>query len=342
MLCLGLSAGFASAEDDVEVVQYYCSVGAYLIKLQEEIDKWNATTGAEEGVYIELISNINSYGTDLEALLQAGTFFDLIDTVHGQSARPGSSAAGSRTWRASRTRNFEALIASYEPYLQNGINIQAGMLSALPLEVVPIKLAVNLDLFEKNGLELPETWADIVECARIITENGNGEEFGYGWSTWSAMFRRLTFKATTSSTGRGWCDPNTETYDFSIYESPGEGHCRNVPERLDARRRRPGHRRNPRPVRRRPRRHVPGSRLRLRRVHLPVPGGVQLDRHRRCPPLKRAKLPTRACTWTARAAPSCAPAYDDASAERQAAIVKAFLLPQQRRASTRPSTPWAA
>ncbi len=218
VLCLGLSAGFASAEEDVEVVQYYCSVGAYLIKLQEEIDKWNETTGAEEGVYIELISNINTYGTDLEALMQAGTFFDLIDV---QTNRQTWIERGwVKDLETIENEELQALIESYEPYIQNGINIQGGMLFALPLEVVPIKMAVNLDLFEKNNLELPETWDDVVECARIITENGNGEEFGYGWSTWSAMFRRLTFKATMNSTGRGWWDPNTETYDFSIYETP--------------------------------------------------------------------------------------------------------------------------
>ena len=82
MMVMGLMSGMASAEG-VETVQYYCSIGAYLIKLQEEVDKWNATTGAEEGVYIEIISNINTYSTDCEALMQAGTFFDLVDKGTG-------------------------------------------------------------------------------------------------------------------------------------------------------------------------------------------------------------------------------------------------------------------
>ena len=218
ILVLGLCAGAAFAEKDVETVQYYCSIGAYLIKLQEEVDKWNATTGAEEGVYIEIISNINSYTEDMEALMEAGTFFDLIDKgVGGQSYLL-------RGWIKDLyeidDEELKAVIDGYKDYLVNGIEIQQGMLTALPLEVVPIKMAVNLDLFEKNGLELPKTWADVVECARVITENGNGEEFGYGWSTWAACFRRLTFKESMSSTGRGWWDPNTETYDFSQFEVP--------------------------------------------------------------------------------------------------------------------------
>lgn len=134
-------------------------VGAYLIKLQEEIDKWNETTGAEEGVYIELISNINTYATDLEALMQAGTFFDLIDV---QTNRQTWIERGwVKDLETIENEELQALIESYEPYIQNGINIQGGMLFALPLEVVPIKMAVNLDLFEKNNLELPETWTTL-------------------------------------------------------------------------------------------------------------------------------------------------------------------------------------
>lgn len=215
-MTLGLGAGLA--EDGVEVVQYYCSIGAYLIPLQEEINNWNETVGAEEGVYIELLSNINSYATDLEPMMQAGTFFDLFD--NGTDRPTWIERGWTKDLNEIEDEELQALIASYEPYIQKGINIQSGILFALPLEVVPIKMAVNTDLFEKNGLELPETWADIVECARVITENGNGEEFGFGWSTWSAQFRRLVMKASMNSTGRGWYDPNTQTYDFSPFEVP--------------------------------------------------------------------------------------------------------------------------
>ena len=218
LLVLGLCGGAAFAEKEVETVQYYCSIGAYLIKLQEEVDKWNATVGAEEGVYIEIISNINTYTSDMEALMEAGTFFDLIDK--GVGGQEYLLKGWIKDLYEIDDEELKAVIDGYKDYLVDGIEIQQGMLTALPLEVVPIKMAVNTDLFEKNGLELPKTWADVVECARVITENGNGEEFGYGWSTWSACIRRLTFKESMSSTGKGWWDPNTETYDFSIFEVP--------------------------------------------------------------------------------------------------------------------------
>ncbi len=201
-------------------VDYYCSIGAYLVTLQEEIDKWNAGEGKEKGVYLKLVSNINTYSTDLQRQLESGKHYDIMDvnTSHQDWIEKG--------WvmdlRTIDNADLKALIKSYEPYIQKGINIQADHLHALPSEVVPIKMAVNTDLFKKNGLELPKTWDDVYKCAKVITENGGGKEFGYGGTTWGSLWSRLTFKASMNSTGRGWWDPNTETYDWSQFKVPAE------------------------------------------------------------------------------------------------------------------------
>ena len=220
------AAAKEEAPAQITEVVYYCSVGAYLITLQEEIDKWNQSEGKDKGVYLNLISNINTYSTDLQALLEAGTHYDLMDvnTSHQDWIEKG--------WvvdlRTIDDAELQDLIKSYEPYIQAGINIQADHLHALPLEVVPLKMAVNTDLFEKNNLELPKTWDDVYECAKVITENGKGaapdgtDAFGYGATTWGSLWSRLTFKSSMSSTGRGWWDPNTETYDWSQYKVPAE------------------------------------------------------------------------------------------------------------------------
>ena len=220
------AAAKEEAPAQITEVVYYCSVGAYLITLQEEIDKWNQSEGKDKGVYLNLISNINTYSTDLQALLEAGTHYDLMDvnTSHQDWIEKG--------WvvdlRTIDDAELQDLVKSYEPYIQPGINIQADHLHALPLEVVPLKMAVNTDLFEKNNLELPKTWDDVYECAKVITENGKGaapdgtDAFGYGATTWGALWSRLTFKSSMSSTGRGWWDPNTETYDWSQYKVPAE------------------------------------------------------------------------------------------------------------------------
>ena len=203
-------------EKEIIQVDYYCSIGAYLAKLQELVDEYNAGQGKEDGVYINIISNINSYTTDLRALMQAGTHYDLIDagTTNADYFQQG--------WLQDLSTiddpELKALIDSYAAYTREGFNKQYGILFSLPLEVVPIKMAVNTDLFEKNNLELPKTWDDVVEAARVITENGNGEEFGFGWSTWTATWRRFLMKGCTMSTGRIHWDPNTETYDFAPFK----------------------------------------------------------------------------------------------------------------------------
>ena len=74
-----------AASGDVEVVTYYCSIGAYLNTLQAEVANWNETTGKEKGVEIQIISDINDYTNNARALMQGGTFYDLVD--------PGTGAA---------------------------------------------------------------------------------------------------------------------------------------------------------------------------------------------------------------------------------------------------------
>ena len=218
----------AAKEEPKEIIEvdYYCNVGAYLITLQEEVDKWNEGEGKEKGVYLNIISNINSYTTDLTALLEAGTHYDLIDagTANPQWVEKGYIQDLSEIEDA----ELQELIQSYSPYLKKGTNYQQGVLTGLPLEVVPLKFAVNVDLFEKNNLEYPKTWDDVVECARVITENGKGaapdgsDAFGFGGTTWSGMFQRLVVQSSMNSTGCTWWDPNTETYDWSAFKKPLE------------------------------------------------------------------------------------------------------------------------
>lgn len=128
-----------AASGDVEVVTYYCSIGAYLNTLQAEVANWNETTGKEKGVEIQIISDINDYSNNARALMQGGTFYDLIDA--GTNSADWIVSGWVQDLNAIDNAELKELIAGYEPYIQNGINIQQDILVALPLEVVPIKFA---------------------------------------------------------------------------------------------------------------------------------------------------------------------------------------------------------
>ena len=221
VMVLSMTVACGKKETEIQTVTYYCSIGAYLSTLQEEINKWNEGAGKEAGVYIQLESNINTYSTDLEALMNAGTHYDLID------AGTGNAHWKSQGWvqdlEAIDNAELKALIAGYEKYLVNGINYQKDgngkdILYALPLEVVPIKMTINKTVFDKLNLEAPKTWEDVIACAKAITEGTNGAVVGYGATNWSAYWRRLHMKAFSSSTEQMWWDPNTETYTFGQYK----------------------------------------------------------------------------------------------------------------------------
>ena len=204
----------------IEKITYLCSVGSYLNAAQELINEWNANEGKEKGVYIELISEIQNYKSVRDASLEAKTYYDLI---HFGSNPVASVEKGYvKNLYTIEDEGLQAMIKQQteDGLLVKNIHITGDTLTCLVGELNTFKLAINTDLFEKNNLDYPETWADIVECAKVITENGNGEEFGFGWGMWSNNFKRLIFMPSISSTGRSWWDPNTASYDFSIYETP--------------------------------------------------------------------------------------------------------------------------
>ncbi len=51
-------------------------------------------------------------------------------------------------------------------------NVVNGKLVAIPQEVVAYGLFINKDMFDRYGLELPETPEEFLECCRVFKENG--------------------------------------------------------------------------------------------------------------------------------------------------------------------------
>lgn len=205
------------APASVEKVTYFCTIGAYLDTLTKAIDEWNAGEGAEKGVYIEVTSNINEGSSANEILMQAGTFHDLSDGT-SQQAWILNGWVKDLYEVAETDDELAQMIEGYRPYFCPGMSEVNGILAALPLEVVPIKLAVNTDLLDQYGYEMPKTVDEMVDVSIGIYEQSGGESYGWGGSTWSAMVRRLLFKATSNSTGCGYWDPNTGSYDFSPFK----------------------------------------------------------------------------------------------------------------------------
>lgn len=205
-----------SSSSDFEEVYYFSSIGAYKALLEDEIAKWNETEGVRLGIRIVKETNIDNFGLVAQTMLESGTFPDIIDSAYGH---PNWISAG---WIKDLydVDGLQPLIDRFEPYFVQGVNLLGDMLVAFPQEVLPLKMVYNVELFEASGLSKPpQTLDELVDYARIITENGNGDYYGFGWTTmWSASWRRLAMNASMSSTGVHYFDSNTAKYNFTPFK----------------------------------------------------------------------------------------------------------------------------
>lgn len=225
MMLLCLSACAAPAADSKvepaeafptkEIVTYYCTIGNYTQTLLDQIESWNETEGADKGVEIQVTTLCNC-PLSLEDHLKQGDRWDLIDGGDDWALCVG----GWITDLASVEHpQIQALLTDCRDMLLPGVCRFDAVTAAVPKEAVPIKLAVNLDLFEKNGLELPETWEDAVAAAKVITDHGAGVEYGWGASTWGRYFSTFILKGSMGSVETGFWDSQTGRYGFAQFET---------------------------------------------------------------------------------------------------------------------------
>ena len=96
-----------------------------------------------------------------------------------------------------------------------------GSIYGVPTRLQHYKLLYNKDLFEKNGLTPPKTLEEMRECARVITENGNGEVYGFGFygNYGACWFRHVDMiNIARGVSGAYGFDYKTGKFDFSNQE----------------------------------------------------------------------------------------------------------------------------
>jgi len=157
--------------------------------LSESLETFNQTIGKEKGITAELrVIGGGNYWDSLEVAFAAGEEPEIAGVYQNT---PQYAESG---WLVPITEidGGSEFIRDYEEYLVPNNNVYKGKIYTLPYNVLTSRLVYNKELFVKNGIvdekgeaKAPETWDDMREAARIITENGKGEEFGYvlplGW-----------------------------------------------------------------------------------------------------------------------------------------------------------------
>lgn len=214
--CGGDSGGSKDGKEKDVVVVWTNGASDKAVR-EEQVKEFNETVGEEKGIEIQYTVYGDGYEDTLNLAMQSGETVDIFnipnqdmiaDFIDSGYILPIDDMPGG-----------EELLAEYEGSLTQQVEIFDDKSYFLPWSVVTYKYVINTDLFEKAGIsEYPTTWKEMRECARKITEAGNGEFYGYGLSlsalwTIGSYFTQQNFV----NTGHTGYDPVTMQYRYSDF-----------------------------------------------------------------------------------------------------------------------------
>ncbi|MBH1940111.1 extracellular solute-binding protein [Mobilitalea sibirica] len=179
----------------------------------QQIEEFNNTIGKEKGITIEYTVYGSNYQDTIKKAAQRGeapelfrpTGAFLLDFVNSGYMVPISNLPGG-----------DALIEQYEGSLVNNQHVFDGKTYALPYNLTTYKFIINEDLFEKAGIkEYPKTWEEVREAARLITNAGDGKEFGWVLGL-KSNWMMSTYLTRPNGTNVGHVGFNHETMKFEF------------------------------------------------------------------------------------------------------------------------------
>ena len=77
--------------------------------------------------------------------------------------------------------------SNYIPAVISDYSDTDGNRLSLPFNSSTPVMWINLHLFEANNLEIPTTWDEVIEAARVLKAAGVVTPFGKGWQSWTMI-----------------------------------------------------------------------------------------------------------------------------------------------------------
>lgn len=186
--------------------------------VQGLVDKFNKENEGRIRIkYEEKDDSINEY---LRVALQAGNAPDIIEGLNGAVLDMAIDAGWLRPLD-------EKTIETYKEKLVNGAirkQKNGNVYNVSQSSGGTFKLIWNKELFKECGLDperAPQTWDEVIEYAKIITEKGNGIKYGFAIPFKIEGFARYYVMMPGSTSDLYNVDgyePTTGKYDFSIYK----------------------------------------------------------------------------------------------------------------------------
>lgn len=205
-----LSIGLAETKEPVTITVWSNDAHSKDV-FTAKVENFNNNEGKELGIVIEL----NVYGTDYYSVLDVALSSGDAPNIFKSNKIPQYARAGLIAALDDLPGGNE-LAAPYKDKNSAGVGLVDGKTYALPFKATTVGLAYNVELFEKLGLEFPTTWEEMQNCAKVITENGNGMVYGYGLGmTYVSYPLFFIMPMSSASTGLMHFDNAAGRFNFS-------------------------------------------------------------------------------------------------------------------------------
>ena len=193
-------------------IQYFTWTSGSMSTIEPMVEKFNETN--EDNITVEVVLKTGDWQTALKTAILSGQAPDILHGVENISE--ALSNQWIEPWDNYLSEDFKEKIDpyTYKVSVNSELNTYAFVWGAKTY-----KLAYNEDLFKEAGItELPTTWEEVYECAKKITEAGNGEYYGFGLSS-AISGSAVPFIAEPIGAYEGYYkmgyDFSRNTYDFS-------------------------------------------------------------------------------------------------------------------------------
>lgn len=205
----------AVSEKEPVTIQYFTWASGSMSAIEPMVEKFNETN--EDNITVEVVLKTGEWQTALKTAILSGQAPDILHGV--QDVTEALSNGWIEPWDNYLSEDFKEKI---DPYAYK-VEVDGELSTyAFVWGAKTYKMAYNKELFEKAGItELPQTWQEVYECAKKITEVGNGEFYGFGLSSAPAG-SAVAFMAEPIGAYEGYYkmgyDFQRNTYDFTYME----------------------------------------------------------------------------------------------------------------------------
>lgn len=183
------------------------------------VKKFNDTIGKEKG--IELIYEVKE--GDLSKQIEVAMLSGQAPDFHGGTL--SAMAQKNEIVKIADLPGGKEFLAKYESNLVESWHTYKGEAYTVPYSTTTQGLIYNKDMFvvaglvdEKGDAKPPETWDELRQYAKILTDKGN-KQFGIILPLmWKSWFDVDVLRTAYPSYGKDYYDPKTGVFDFSIYK----------------------------------------------------------------------------------------------------------------------------